>query len=251
MGRKLTNLNFEQWVVHIFDHPVTDPAWHWDMNADWWSSSPEEQVHYLKRLFESAGEILKTYSDGQINQALWYLVGSAAGDYMSILEDTTVSIDDRKRCIQSILNLHEQLFAKRCDQHLSSFYDKPDISPLNSICYMWWDIIPIHGVSGDYISQIDRMDVSPELKERYKVQARSIHTEDHRQIEQSILDLMSRTLEINHVACRESALHGLGHWQKYFPTEVPYIIESWLNRNSNISEALRQYAERARFGGVL
>ena len=256
MGYGLTDLSFEEWITHIFDHPVTDPAWHWDMNAEWWSSSSEEQVSYMRQLFENAGTVLARYSDAQVNQGLWYMVNSATADYMRVLEDADILLEDRKQCIQSIFNLYTQVFAQRCSRHLShlirSAAPKPEgLSDLNTVCYMWWDIIPIYGVLKNYIEVIDRMDLSLELRESIKEHSITIDTEDHREMERSVLELMKRTLEIDHLACQESSLHGLGHWQKYFPKEVSRIVENWLIRNPNISEELRLYAERAQSGRVL
>jgi hypothetical protein len=31
MPRKPISLT--DWIAHVFDHPVTDPAWHWDIDA--------------------------------------------------------------------------------------------------------------------------------------------------------------------------------------------------------------------------
>ena len=97
MGHGLSDITFEEWVVHIFDHPVTDPAWYWDMEAEWWSSSSEEQVRYMTQLFENAGAVLVLYSDAQVNQGLWYMDSSASGDYMRVLEYASVPINDRKQ----------------------------------------------------------------------------------------------------------------------------------------------------------
>jgi hypothetical protein len=72
MGFKLTDLSFKEWVKHVFDHPVTDPAWHFDINSEWWDSSSEEAMHYMTQLFENDGAILAPYSDAQLNQGLWY-----------------------------------------------------------------------------------------------------------------------------------------------------------------------------------
>jgi len=229
MGQRLTDLNFEEWVVHIFDHPVADPAWHWDMNAEWWSSAPEETISYLTQLFENDGAILAPYSDAQLNQGFWYLVSSASGDYLRILQDSALPIQDRVRCIQSIFNLYEQVFAVRCSPHLSNLLrtNEPqpnDLSALNAVCYMWWDILFLYGAM-----EIDNLQI----------------------ISEAVLNVMKKTLELDSIACQESALHGLGHWHHYFPKETYDIIEEWLEKHPNISEELREYAERAQAGAVL
>jgi hypothetical protein len=35
MGRQIGDLSFEDWITSVFDHPVTDPAWHWDIGRDY------------------------------------------------------------------------------------------------------------------------------------------------------------------------------------------------------------------------
>jgi hypothetical protein len=58
------------------------------------------------------------------------------------------------------------------------------MNPLNSICYMWWDIFPTMG-------QTDN--------------------EAYHQRDQLLLNVIRKTLDLDSDACREGALHGLGH----------------------------------------
>jgi hypothetical protein len=46
------------------------------------------------------------------------------------------------------------------------------------------------------------------------------------------LATMEKILQLNLVACAESALHGLGHWQRFCPDEVAAII----NRHSCLAK---------------
>jgi hypothetical protein len=230
MGQELIDLSFEEWVKHIFDHPVTDPAWYWDTDRDWWSESesPSTTVSFMTQLFENGGFILAPYSDAQINQAFWYIDSEIHG-YMYTLREPRVPLSNRLRCINSIYNLFEQVFAKRCSQHLShvrrpSEPNPEGLSELNSICYMWWDISPLYGAM-----EVDNLQL----------------------ISEAVLNVMKKALELDSVACQESALHGLGHWHLYFPAQVYDIIEAWFKKHPNLSEGLRLYAERAQSGGVL
>jgi hypothetical protein len=45
MSKVLTDLSFDEWVRHVFDHPVTEPAWHWDENADYAELEPQRIVN--------------------------------------------------------------------------------------------------------------------------------------------------------------------------------------------------------------
>lgn len=229
MGQGISDLSFDEWIVHIFDHPVSDPAWYWDANAEWWYRSPEETIDYMTRLFENAGTILAPYSDAQLNISLWYIASSTASEYMGTLQDSSVPIQNRIRCIESMFEFFKQVFAVRCSSHLSNLLRTSEPNPaglsaLNSVCYMWWDISPLYGAM-----EVDNLQIMSE----------------------TILNVMKKTLELDSIACQESALHGLGHWKRYFPKETHDTIKNWLDKHPHLSEDLKFYAERAQVGRVL
>ena len=206
------------WVRHVFDHPVTNPAWHWDLNADTSEPSPPECVAHLTRLFEEP-DILSPYSDAQVNQGFWYLVDNSCSSYMFSLVEPGVAWPERQQGIRSIATLFARLFALRCSDHLSHF-DEVGAGALNSVCYMWWDILPARGRDGE-------------------------------PLDAELLAVMKRVLTLDSVACQESALHGLGHWCMYYPEMVVQAIDKFLAQAGNARAELRQYAKRAREGDVL
>ncbi len=61
---------------------------------------------------------------------------------------------------------------------------------------------------------------------------------------------MMQTLCLNSDACRESALHGLGHWHLYHSDKVEDIIDDFLASPAKVSCKLREYALAAREGVV-
>ncbi len=95
---------------------------------------------------------------------------------------------------------------------------------MNSVCYMWWDIILLAGQLDD--------------------QARN-------ELDQTILQVMDSTLQLDSIACQESSLHGLGHWHLYYPGQVKGIIQGFLQQNKVLPENLRSYALSALNGCVL
>jgi len=224
-GRPLSDLTFEEWVLFVFDHPVDKSRleWYWDLEADWWKGPAALTVEYLTRAFENSESVFEPYSDSQLNQGLWYLVSNSCSDHMFALTDASVPWPERRNCIRSIYTLYEQCFAKRCTPHLSHL-DESGAGPLNSICYMWWDIIPIFG----------------QPKEPTRTE-----------MDREILQVLESALKLDSIACQESALHGLGHWQLYYPHQVREIIKSFLQRNNAIREDLRLYAMSASSGHVL
>lgn len=226
MGRRLEHFTFEQWLAHVFDHRVREAAlaWYWDPDADWWDGPAVDAVQFLTRAFESAAVAFQPYTDAQLNQGLWFIASNGCSDYMLALLDSGVPWSDRRRCVRSIHTLFEQCFARRCTPHLGHL-DEPGANPLNSVCYMWWDILPICG--------------QPEDPGR-------------NEMDREILGVLESTLQLESDACRESALHGLGHWQPYYPEQVTAIIDAFLqSQEGGLREELRVYARNAYRGCVL
>lgn len=225
MGEQLKNLTFEQWLTYVFDHPVNDvkQAWYWDMDRDWWDEDAADTIQFLTRAFENAAVLFQPYSDAQLNQGLWFIVDNSCSNHMFALLDDSVPWSARQRCISSIHQLFAQCFAKRCTPHLSHL-DEPGAGPLNAVCYMWWDIIPIYGKPDD-----------PTRKE----------------MDQDILRILESTLQLDSIACRESALHGLGHWQHYYPERVGEIIDKFSMHYRELPEKLHAYMLNAYRGYVL
>jgi hypothetical protein len=201
----------------------------WDRTADSRLGSGVF-VGYITRAFENAELVFRRFSDAKLDQGLWYLISPGACDYIFHILNESVPLADRLRCIRSFFALYEQLFQKRCTPHLTPRQgdDSDKISPLNSICFMWYDVIPIHGKPKD---------------------------PTRREIDQTCLEVLAKTLSLTNIACQEAALHGLGHWQWYYPEQVTATIDKFLAdnpaSNPKISLELRRYAFAARAGGVL
>jgi hypothetical protein len=226
MSQALTELTFEQWRSWVFDHPVANPAWHFDLDADFWDEErvPTLTVDYLTRLFEEPCSLPALFSDAQIAQGLWFLADNSCSNHMFALADEAVSWSHRERGLRSMFVLFRDLFAPVCADRLSHGLTSAGRSPLDDVCYMWWDLHPLpFAASGS---------------ERARVSA-------------VILDVLRETLLLPSPACQEGALHGLGHLYFDHPREVQRIIDEFLGRNSRLLPALHQYARSARTGSVL
>ena len=227
MGKQLENLTFEGWLSYVFDHPVEAQKreWYWDLDRDEWDeeADPAQTVQFLTQAFEGAAVVFKPYSDAQLNQGLWFLASNACSNHMFALMNESVPWPARQRCIHSFHQLYAGCFARRCTPHLSHV-DEPGAGPLNSVCYMWWDIIPFAGRPED-----------------------PFRTE----FDEAILQVMESTLQLDSIACRESALHGLGHWQHAYPKRVGEIIDRFSMNEPALPEKLRTYMLNAYTGYVL
>ena len=223
MGWGLRNIPFEDWVAHVFDHEVSDQYWFLDPESGVWAGATDATVEYITRLFEDPLPYIDSYTDQQLNQGLWYVVGSYTGNHMFAVIDPRTPREAANRCVRSFYSFFETVFAKRCSEHLYHL-GRTASSPLNAVCHMWWDIIPICGAPEDPART--RLDVE-------------------------VLRVMLSTLNLQSLACQESALHGLGHWHRWYPKKVRLIIDKFIEINPSIPDQLLKYAEQARIGYVL
>ncbi|KAB2857356.1 MAG: hypothetical protein F9K46_13050 [Anaerolineae bacterium] len=207
--------SFDEWVQYIFDNPGGDDSWRFHLDPPLVSDSV--QLDYLTRLFENASSVLTPYSDAQVNNGLWFIGGSALG-IVEVLFDEGLAWGRREQCIRAMYGLYADIFAKRCSPHLSHL-DEPGANPLNSICYMWWDLLPILWYEAPF----------------YPVG----------------FEVMRDTLQLDSIACQEGALHGLGHLAFYREDEVAAVIDQFLEQHPNIRPELRTYALAARSGCIL
>jgi hypothetical protein len=211
------------WIEYVFDHPVEDLIWYEasEFPTPAWEGTHEQIARHIAETFEQSGRLLGRFSDAQLDQDFWFLAGVGNSDFMMSLIDSAVPESLRLRALRSFVPLFEQVMAVRCSPHLSHL-DEPGANVLNTLCYMWWDILPIRG--------------SPEDPAR-------------RDFDAEVLAVLRRILGIPHDACRESALHGLGHWSTAYP-DAAEIIDAFLSTAHGLRPELAAYAERAKAGRI-
>lgn len=221
MDNRLTDLSFEDWILFVFCWPEPEHGLiggNRFYTDEWWDAPSAIKVNYLTRLFENPVEALADYSDGEIAQGLWDIVGD--GEYSEALSDCTVPLRDRLRCIAAAATLFRDLFAPRCTAHLE--HRSETGNPLNTICYMWWDLFYI----------------SPAPAEQAMVF-------------EAVVRSQTATLYLPSIACQEAALHGFGHWLAIDTPTIQATIDRWLHQNPELRPELRNYALSARCGCVL
>jgi hypothetical protein len=216
---------FEQWIDGIFDHPVTDPEWFWDRysdpNVDTCVEDDETNAEYLARLFTDSDRVLRRFDDAQVGQGLRMIVSNSCSDHAYSIVGGHAPWPVRQRAIRSIYDVYEKCFANRCVEGLMHLGEAK--SPLNTICFLWWDVFPAWG---------DPQDPS-----------RSEEADEY-------IRVMERCLSLVHHACLEGALHGLGHWQLIFPERTEPIVDRFLRQRNDLRPELVLYARRARDGAV-
>jgi hypothetical protein len=221
--RGIDHLGFEDWVYFVFDRPAEGPQWYWGDEAPFWNAPAELTATYVTKLFEEPFPALEGFRDPELNMGLTYLISAGLGEHMRCLDEPSVPLAIRLRCVGSCESLFRKLLLPRCSPHLSHS-GEPSRSPLNAVCYMWWDTMPVHG--------------GPVLAERHALQLAALET-------------MARILRLDSLACQESALHGLGHWHSVFPEPVESLVDDFLSLHPNARPELLTYARGARCGCVL
>jgi hypothetical protein len=211
------------WINHVFDHQAGNPPWYWGSNAiEEWPEAPEKIVAHIAETLERAGELLSRFSDEQLNQGFWYLFYQGPPDFMGTLLDAGIPLAIRLRALRSFVPLFEQVMAARCSSCLGHLDEKGE-KPLNSACYMWFDEV-----------------LDPYNPERL-VQGK-LHEE--------LIITLRVILGIPHDACRESALHGIGHWVGHYP-QLAGEVDQFLSSTPGLRPELVAYAESAKAGDVL
>lgn len=233
MSRVPTNVLFEVWVRHVFDHAVAriSEAWYWEIDSETFELNSMRFVAYATKLFEESAHVLAPYTDEQVDQGFWFLVGATSE--LDILCSDVVPLPDRLRCIRSIFRLFEQCFARRCTPHLSHITEE-GVGPMNSICYMWWDLLW-------HLITIWR----DETFSRQFPEESRLHQANIGEIDEACISVMESILELPSIACQESALHGLGHWVGFRQERCRDVIAAFLKRHPELRPELREYAVRA------
>ncbi|MBB6580185.1 hypothetical protein HXP36_00285 [Ralstonia solanacearum] len=170
--------------------------------------------------------ILNTLIEGQLDVPEAVILGG-----LSAIVDTTATIlpysifaEDvptwlRADVLSKMHTVFAEIFARRCDQTLASRATAPQ-SPWNQLCFMWWELLPRHGVPSEVF--LEETDIA-------------------------IVRLIGASLKVDHIACKESALHGLALWYAARPDDVRREID----KNAYfIPPALSDYALAARVGNL-
>ncbi|MEM8805448.1 MAG: hypothetical protein AAGF01_05415 [Cyanobacteria bacterium P01_G01_bin.38] len=171
-------------------------------------------VRFIARTFYDCKSDLQQFSDKQVGHGLHLLL--IEGALLANLK--AVPFEDSAIAIRGIKVLYRDCFALRTRPVLSHL-DEPGGNALNGVCYLLWEDCPLRVWGKDFF----------ELS----------------------MEVLECALSVPHVACVESALHGLGHLGGGSNQRVQDLIEDWLPQQANLRSELRRYAEQAKHGRVL
>ena len=212
---------FEHWLDETFGRAVageTYPQFVHREVEEWPDPVPDARaLEYLTRLFENPEESLRYFSDRQIAAGLWEL---GPGDAHCVY-NRDIPIAARERLVGSVVIFFRDFFDKRCLPRLSHAASE-HISPLNTACYMWWEMITWGWAKDD---------------------------PDAGRITAKDLEVMEAVLRLPNPACKEAALHGLGHMVRQSDRAFA-IIDGFIEGPSGPDPALLDYARAARSGCI-
>lgn len=182
-------MDYARWIEHIFGTSLaakTNP----ESAALASALAPAEAMQLVTRIFTNCGTDLTQFSDLQVSDGLRYIGAAGESDWMYFVYDRTLPWTVRAACANSIVPLYSDCFARRCANSATAWQSAP--TAINSICFMWWDRFP-GGSDNTTLEELARVDAE-------------------------LIGVMSHSLQLPHNACRESALHGLGHWRVADPS---------------------------------
>jgi hypothetical protein len=203
-------ITFDAWLAAVFDPTAPDP----------WPT-PAEDLALLSRLLEDPARALAGRAPDAVAAGLWSVLDSGGAGTALALGDPDLPLDERIACVRLLPRLYESVFVPGCREVLGHL--DPDGRPLETTCYMVWDIAAFGGPPGDRSGNL---------------------------LEDAVLDVLADVLAIEHAACQESAIHGLGHRVARHPERAPDLLRRWLRSGPVRDPRLRAYAEAAVTGSI-
>src|SRR5688500_8794945 len=110
-------MRFKDWVRYVFGRAVTRPQWWFQDDVELVNLKPAVFVEYGTKLFGESGTLLGGYSDGQVNDGLYYIISPGASDEIHALKDDVVPLEARVNFLRAIFSLYRDCFEARCTPH--------------------------------------------------------------------------------------------------------------------------------------
>ncbi len=183
-------------------------------------ASDEGRLRFMQAMLDTIIRTQHDIPDAVILGGLRAVIDPTATLLPYSLFSETTGEPQRREVLWQMRKVFAEIFARRCDPNLVHNAINP-ISPWNLLCFMWWELLPRHGVPR--VSAFESFDFAA-------------------------LSLMGELVELDHVACQEAALHGLALWQCAYPDEVQRIIKQ---HAPTIPAELQNYASKAMTGDLM
>ncbi|MGD8450584.1 MAG: hypothetical protein PVJ57_02100 [Phycisphaerae bacterium] len=225
--------SFDEWVEYCFtqghaDSSVESGAPGYGEIMTRWSRFTDFEMRvlpeYITRLFRSPAFLADRYSDDQIGDGTWFLLG-VESEYFLKLWFLPVGPDIQIECMSSVATLYTELYDRVCCKRgTDPGGDYTNSLKVDIAVHMIWDMC-----------SLDAAVMPPEPMPHLVEPAFTV------------LDTILRRCRTS--SCLTSALHGLGHLHEAHPRRVEKLIDRFLV-SRQVSEHVREYALEARAGDV-
>ena len=278
--------HYQRQLNHIFNRPTTEPAWYW---SDHWEEGifeddPLSAFVFIETLLRGAKTDLSPFSNDQIGLGLTYIFDSACSNLASDFKAAEVPFERKVAALRSLFALFRDIFNPLCEAKTAAM-SQDKLSPLNYICYMFWDVSPLatwiklineeqmnhsfmallseSNFESEYLSEhvlaIMKQEVAQSKVEILTPEAIAVNVQQRYQnmdaetksYYAAIAEVMQQCLGLSNPACIESGLHGLGHLATFLPDMAVPIVDGYLKNRKKQPKALVEYAKMARTGMIL
>ena len=211
-------MTYQEFLNFLFERELSAPGWYFAEDFIEPDITGGEFIKFFNYLFEDIQKIYIRYNEPSFCLGINYVINNFCGDLCYYLLDESILETDRLSSIASMFNIFDKVFQEKCVFMNEKEYKSSSVPTYQWLCYMWWDIFPRHGVP---------------FKQALKL------------TDETILKTIEKILLLDNLACKESALHGLGHWCSAYPEVIERIISA--NR-SKIPDSLTNLADKALLG---
>lgn len=203
----LSASTFDEFVVFVFDHPCPKrDAVPWYCNA-YSTFDPQKICSYYVALFRNPEFLRERFSEAQLEQGFWAILGSLDFSAHSIvLEPDGIPFESRVDCIHSMYELFRRLFT---------------VTSLDTSVHMWWDSFCYDWTCGNRARERGGEDLA---------------------LQDVFFDTLSAVLQIESETCQAAALHGLGHLRHPNTTK---IVQRFIDEHPGLSDEMKEYARAA------
>ncbi len=214
-------MEYEHWRDDIFGHPEGSDPVMVDLKADTYNMSDANSLDFIDRSLTDP-EIHDRYSPAQIGIGLNIIYNNSCSDipFCYVNGDGDSATEARKvAAIGNLGYLYSNFFNRYCTEPVNKIGYFDDLTPMNYICYMLWDIFVLY----------------PPRASNTMVEA--------------AIAIMRESMRLENDNCLVSVIHGLGHWSAYTNLAAP-VLEQWLCAPTSDNEVVIDYAKNASSGCI-
>ncbi|MBX3114577.1 MAG: hypothetical protein KF836_08425 [Fimbriimonadaceae bacterium] len=208
-----SEVSFEKWLDTISSFETSEDQWSAGQRIT--CLPPRVVSNYLQRLLTNAPALLAGITPVRLGHLIWFFNGICSS-YWHDVRSEEVPQEDQIATVRAIGNFYRDFLDKY------PLGDTADETMAETAVYMMWDMDCLEG-------------------------AAMFPGEEH--LVDPIFEVLGIALRCKSFGCQRSALHGLGHLQRYHQDRVCTEID-WALSSSHLHTNLKDYALEARTGMI-